>query len=125
MDPLPNPTTLLEAVRTFSDKDVAHDYFVRLRFPLGVACPRYDCGSATVTFIPTRKKWRCTECKRQFSVKVGTIFEDSPIGFDKWLPAMWLLSSNRNGISSYELSRGIGRDAEDGRGSCCIVCVSP
>lgn len=102
------PTTLLEAVRLFADKQVAHDYFVALRWPNGMACPRMGCGSADVAKIKTRNAWRCRDCNRQFTAKVGTIFEDSPIGFDKWLPAMWLLSANRNGISSCELARGIG-----------------
>ncbi len=102
------PTTLLEAIRAFADPQVAHDYFARLRFPNGVACPRPGCGSANIAPIKKRNAWRCRECKRHFSVKVGTMFEDSPIGFDKWLPAMWLLSANRNGISSCELARGLG-----------------
>ena len=121
MEQLPEPTTLLEAVRIFGDRQVAHDYFVRLRFPNGVACPRYGCGSADVTKIKSRSTWRCRDCGRQFSVKVGTIFEDSPIGFDKWLPAMWLLSANRNGISSCELARASRRKR---RGSCCIACAA-
>jgi transposase-like protein len=102
------PTTLLEAVRLFADKQVAHDFFVKQRFPNGIACPRMGCGSADVVAIKNRNAWRCRECNRQFTVKVGTVFEDSPIGFDKWLPVMWLITANRNGISSYEVARGIG-----------------
>lgn len=102
------PQTLLEAIQYFSDPDKARDFVVELRWPNGVACPRMGCGNADVQWISTRKLWRCKECKRQFTAKVGTIFEDSPIGFDKWLPAFWLLSSNRNGISSCELARAIG-----------------
>jgi transposase-like protein len=102
------PTTLQEAVTYFADKQVAHDFFVTIRFPNGVACPRQGCGSADVVAIPKRKEWRCRECRRQFSVKVGTIFEASPIGFDKWLPALWLLTANRNGVSSHELGRALG-----------------
>src|ERR1700694_1112990 len=101
------PRTLLEAIRAFADKQVAHDFFVGLRWPNGVACPREGCGSADVAAIKNRNAWRCRECNRQFTVKVGTIFEDPPIGFDKWLPAMWLITANRNGVSSYELARGI------------------
>jgi len=108
MDDLTAPRTLQEAVVSFADKQVAHDYFVRQRFPNGIACPRMGCGSADVAAIKNRNAWRCRECNRQFLVKVGTIFEDSPIGFDKWLPAMWLLAANRNGISSYEVARGLG-----------------
>jgi transposase-like protein len=107
MDAIPTPTTLLEAVRAFADPQVAHDYFVAIRWPYGVACPRMGCGSTDVLKIANRNVWKCRECKRQFTAKVNTVFEDSPIGFDKWLPALWLLASNRNGISSCELSRGI------------------
>jgi transposase-like protein len=102
------PTTLLEAIRYFADQERAHAFVVKLRFPNGVACPRQGCGSANVGYISTRRMWQCKDCKKQSSVKVGTIFEDSPIGFDKWLPAMWMLAGDRNGISSHELARAIG-----------------
>ena len=102
------PETLLEAVRMFADLQVAHDFFVQIRFPNGVACPRAGCGSADVTFMPRYFRWSCHECRRQFSAKVGTVFEDSPISLTKWLPAIWLIASNRNGISSYEIARGLG-----------------
>lgn len=107
MDAIPTPTTLLEAVRAFANPQVAHDYFVAIRWPNGMACPRMGCGSADVSRIADRNLWKCRECKRQFTAKVNTVFEDSPIGFDKWLPALWLLASNRNGISSCELARGL------------------
>lgn len=108
MDKQPIPETMLEAVRQFADLDVAHDFFVQLRWPNGVACPRKGCGSADmVSYMPKHRRWYCGECKGQFSAKVGTIFEDSPIGFDKWLPAVWLISANRNGISSCELARAL------------------
>ncbi|HLI94528.1 MAG TPA: IS1595 family transposase [Candidatus Baltobacteraceae bacterium] len=106
--PVRFPTTLLEAVRYFGDLDVAHKFATMIRWPNGVACPRMGCGSADVHYISTRRMWRCNDCKRQFSTKVGTIFEDSPIGYDKWLPAMWMLASDRNGISSCELARALG-----------------
>jgi transposase-like protein len=102
------PTTLLEAVAHFSDPDRAFEYAVKLRWPHVVACPRMGCGSAAVQFIKTRKIWRCKECKRQFTVKVGTIFEDSPIPFTKWLPAIWFLANTKNGTSSHELGRALG-----------------
>ena len=102
------PGTLLEAVRTFADKQVAHDFFVALRWPNGMACPRPGCGSADVKRIGDRNAWRCRECDRQFTAKVNTIFEDSPIGFDKWLPTMWMLTADRNGVSSCEVARAIG-----------------
>ena len=113
------PTTLIEAVAYFSDPDRAFEYAVKLRWPNGVACPRMGRGSAAVQFIKTRKIWRCKECKRQFTVKVGTIFEDSPIPFTKWLPAIWLLANTKNGTSSHELGRA-RRDAKDG-----VVHVPP
>jgi transposase-like protein len=102
------PTTLNEAIRYFADPDRAHAFIVSLRFPNGAACPRMGCGSANVGYITTRRMWQCKDCKKQSSVKVGTIFEDSPIGFDKWLPAMWMIAGDRNGISSHELSRAVG-----------------
>jgi transposase-like protein len=104
----PEPATLREAVVYFGDLDRAHDFVMNLRFPNGLACPRYGCGSADVGFIQTRRLIQCKDCKKQSSLKVGTIFEDSPIGFDKWLPAMWMIGGDRNGISSHELGRAIG-----------------
>lgn len=102
------PPTLLEAVRYFSDKQVCHDYLTALRWPEGVTCPH--CGTAKPYYIKTRRIWRCRakECAKQFSVKVGTIFEDSPIGLDKWLVALWMIGGAKNGISSYEVHRAIG-----------------
>lgn len=102
------PQTLIEVIRHFSDPDVCLDFLVNMRWPDGVACPH--CGSLDVTFMPSRRIWQCKEkhAKRQFSIKVGSIFEDSPIGLDKWLTAMWLIASSKNGISSYEVARSIG-----------------
>jgi len=100
---------MIEAVRMFADPQVAHDFFVAMRWPGwpdGVACPR-ACGSISVAYMPKRRRWYCNDCKGQFTAKWGTVFEDSPIGFDKWLPAFWLLASNRNGISSHELGRAL------------------
>ena len=102
------PKTLLGAVKYFANADRAHAYAVATRWPYGVACPRQGCGSAAVQFIATRKLWRCKECKKQFTVKVGTIFEDSPIPLTKWLPAVWLLVNTKNGTSSCELARALG-----------------
>lgn len=101
------PRTLSEAIRTYADPQKAHDFVVAMRWPYGVACPRMGCGSADVHFISTRRTWRCNECKRQFSTKVGTIFEESPLGYDKWLPAIWLITNAKNGISSCELARAL------------------
>ncbi|MBZ5558765.1 MAG: IS1595 family transposase [Acidobacteriia bacterium] len=98
--------TLLDAVKYFSDKEVAIGFMASLRWPDGVACP--NCDSKEVTFLKTRLIWKCRGCQKQFSVKVGSLFEDSPIGLDKWLPALWMLVNCKNGISSYELARDLG-----------------
>jgi transposase-like protein len=101
------PKTLQEAITYFSDPQRCFDYALKLRFPDGnVTCPR--CGKAKHSFIKTRRIWFCYDCKKQFSLKVGTIFEDSPLGLDKWLTAFWLLANCKNGISSYELGRALG-----------------
>jgi transposase-like protein len=102
------PETLHEAVRYFSTGDNAFNFMVSLRWPKGVCCPR--CGSERVLFIATRQVWECREKhpRRQFSVKVGTIFEDSPIKLDKWFAAMWLVANCKNGVSSYEIHRELG-----------------
>jgi len=102
------PETLVEAVRYFADPQVSHEFMVQLRWPNGVCCPR--CGSTEFTAIPKRRTWECKAKheKRQFSVKVGTIFEDSPLSLDKWLCTIWLLANAKNGVSSYEVSRSIG-----------------
>jgi transposase-like protein len=102
------PATLLEAVTYFADPDRAHAYAVKARWPNGVACPRQGCGSASVQALPKRRKFRCKECKRDFTAKVGTIFEQSPIPFTKWLPALWLLANTKNGTSSCEIARALG-----------------
>ncbi len=101
------PRTLAEAIPTYGDPEKAHAFVVALRWPSGVACPRHGCGSANVHFIATRKTWRCNDCKRQFSAKVGTIFEESPLGYDKWLLAIWLITNAKNGISSCEIARSL------------------
>jgi transposase-like protein len=102
----PAPTTLLEAVKYFANSDIANSFVAALRWPNGVVCPR--CESTSVAALSTRQVWKCRGCKKQFSVKVGTIFEDSPLSLSKWMPAMWMLVNCKNGISSYELSRAIG-----------------
>ena len=101
------PKTLAQVIKHF-DADTAHEFFVSLRWPEGVRCPR--CDSQRVSFIRTRKTWTCMDCTKlkQFSVKVGTIFEGSPIKLDKWFAAMWMLTNAKNGISSYEIHRAIG-----------------
>src|SRR5436190_491068 len=103
------PATLLEAVRYFSDPDVCLAFMVAIRWPDGnVTCPR--CGNTTVRFLAERRLWQCgrKHPQRQFSVKVGTIFEDSPLPLEKWLPAVWMIVNDKNGISSYEVARALG-----------------
>lgn len=101
--------TLQDAFSYFSDSQRCIDYVVAQRWPDGkIACP--TCGSEAVTWLPTRKLFQCKDrhSKRQFSVKVGTLLEDSPIALGKWLLVMWMLGSCRNGVSSYEVMRTIG-----------------
>ncbi|MGZ3387868.1 MAG: transposase, partial [Isosphaeraceae bacterium] len=100
------PQNLLEAVRYFSDLDVATQFVADLRWPNGPVCPK--CGGLDHSYLTTRRIWKCKACKKQFSVKVGTIFEDSALGLDKWLPAVWLAANSKNGISSHELGRALG-----------------
>ena len=101
-----SPKTLLEAIQYFSDEQVCIDTVAGMRWPDGPICP--ECETESPYYIKTQKRWKCRECRIQFSVKRGTIFEDSPISLTKWLPAMWLLVNCKNGISSYELHRDLG-----------------
>lgn len=100
------PTTLLEATKLFADEENAWLFVVNLRWPDGPVCP--FCQGKAHSFVSTRKTWQCKTCKKQFSVKKGSIFEDSPIKFEKWLLAMWFIVNAKNGISSYELGRSLG-----------------
>ena len=107
MEKQPVPQTMIEAVRQFEDPAKAEEFFTQIRWPHGVACPRHGCGSADVVRLEKARRWYCRDCKKQSSAKVGTIFEDSAIPFTKWLPAIWLIASNRNGISSCEVARAL------------------
>jgi transposase-like protein len=103
------PKTLREAILFFSDYENCHRAVMAIRWPDGVVrCPH--CGSENVTYMPSVRRWKCyaKHAKAQFSLKVGTIFEDSAIGLEKWLPALWLITTCKNGISSYELARALG-----------------
>ena len=102
------PRTLMEAVRYFADPEVALRHMAELRWPEGVHCPH--CGRTDVRFLASRRIWECKEKhpKRQFSAKVGTIFEDSALPLDKWFVAIWMVANCKNGISSYEMARGLG-----------------
>jgi transposase-like protein len=103
------PTTLQKAIIYFSDFDRCQQFMIAIRWPDGkVRCP--ECGSDNVSFLQNQRRWKCYEDhpRAQFSLKVGTIFEDSPLGLDKWLTAVWLVVNCKNGISSYEIGRDIG-----------------
>src|SRR5207302_8652973 len=102
------PDTLLGAVKYFADVETSIAFVAALRWPNGVECPRCGAGPDATYRLSTRALWKCRACKKQFSVKVGSIFEDSPIGLDKWLPALWMLVNCKNGVSSYEIARDLG-----------------
>src|SRR5947209_1624039 len=101
------PRTLQEAIAYFADPDRAFAYALKLRLPNGrIYCPR--CGAEKFSFIKTRRIWFCYACKKQFTVKVKTIMEDSALGLDKWMTAVWMIVACKNGISSHELARTLG-----------------
>ena len=103
------PKTLLEAVKFFADYENCHKFMIEARWADGIVrCPA--CGSDHVTYMANTRRWKCygKHQRPQFSLKVGTIFEDSPLPLEKWLPTLWLIVSCKNGVSSYEVSRGIG-----------------
>ena len=102
------PTTLVEAIRYFSDFDICLKFMVALRWPNGVTCP--ECGSDQVIFLANARLFKCRgkHPRQKFSVKVGTIFEDSAVPLDKWLAAIWMIANDKNGVSSYEIHREIG-----------------
>jgi transposase-like protein len=109
MEAIKEPKSLQEAILYFSDQENCLNYLVARRpeWANGVICP--TCGSSKVSFLKNHLRWQCSarHPKRQFSVKVGTIFEESPLGLDKWLPAMWLILNCKNGISSCEIARAL------------------
>jgi transposase-like protein len=102
------PTTLVDAVKYFSNELVCINELVAMRWPDGVVfC--IGCGEVgNCIWLAKQRRFKCRGCKKQFSVKVGTIFHDSPLGLDKWMVAMWMLANCRNGVSSYEIGRTIG-----------------
>lgn len=103
------PKTLLDAIRHFANPDACLQAMIAVRWPDSiVTCPA--CGRPEPRFLASRRVWQCAASHphRQFSAKVGAIFEDSPLGLDKWLPAVWMLTNSKNGISSYELARALG-----------------
>jgi transposase-like protein len=103
------PKTLLEAIQYFSDFENCRRFMIAMRWPDGIVrCP--TCGKEGSAWLEKARVYYCSakHPKQKFSLKVGTILEDSPIGLDKWFPAMWMLSNCKNGISSYELHRALG-----------------
>jgi|SRR5579875_30912 len=100
------PKTLQQAIRYFSDEQVCIDAVAAMRWPDGPVCPH--CNYNQHYYLATQRRWKCKKCGKQFSVKVGTVFEDSPIPLDKWLTALWMLANCKNGISSYEVARAVG-----------------
>src|SRR5580700_9336940 len=100
------PKTLQEAIQHFSDEQVCIDAVAKMKWPDGAYCPA--CLAKKPYYLKTQKRFKCRDCRRQFSVKLGTIFEDSPIPLQKWLPAMWMLTNCKNGVSSWEIHRALG-----------------
>jgi transposase-like protein len=100
------PKTLQEAIQHFSDEQVCIDAVAAMRWPNGAECPA--CFAKEPYYLKTQKRFKCRDCRRQFSVKLGTIFEDSPIPLQKWMPAMWMLANCKNGVSSHEIGRALG-----------------
>jgi transposase-like protein len=102
------PKTLQQAIKYFSNEQVCIDTVAGLRWPNGPICPK--CSGTSHYYLATQKRWKCKnpKCAKQFTVKLGTIFEDSPIPLDKWLIALWMLVNCKNGISSYEVGRDLG-----------------
>ena len=103
------PRTLQQAIKYFAKDDRAFEYMKCVRWPEGKpTCPR--CGTDKVSFVSTRKLWTCSQCKtkKQFTLRIGTILEDSAIPFEKWICAFWLICNAKNGVSSYEIGRSIG-----------------
>ena len=100
------PKTLLEAIQYFSDEQVCIDAVAMMRWPQGVRCGY--CDADKPYYLKAQKRWKCRSCRKQFSVKVNSIFEDSPISLKKWLPALWILVNCKNGVSSYEIARDLG-----------------
>jgi transposase-like protein len=103
------PKTLLEAVNFFADYENCHNFMIEARWPDGVVkCP--TCGSDHVTYMAKTRRWKCygKHPRPQFSLKVGTVLEDSPLPLEKWLPTLWLIVNCKNGVSSYEVARALG-----------------
>ena len=117
------PKTLADAIRYFTVPENCREYLVSRRWPNGVTCP--TCGSKSVYFDSSRNGWECKtrHPKRKFTLKTGTIFEDSPLGLDKWLPAVWMIANMKNGVAAHEITaRSASRRKP--RGSCSTASGS-
>ena len=107
---------LLEAIRLYSDDQTCTDTLAAMRWSDGKPiCPKCNTaeGERKHYWLAAQKRWKCYSCRKQFSVKVGTIFEDSAIGLDKWFTALWMLTSCKNGVSSYEVHRALSISPEE------------
>lgn len=101
MDAVTEVKTLQQAIQKFNDEQTCIDTLAAMRWANGPECPA--CGHKEHWYLKNQKRWKCKDCNRQFSVKLETIFEDSPLGLDKWLLAMWMIANCKNGVSSYEI----------------------
>lgn len=115
MLPAPRLRSLREAIEFFSQPHHCFEFALALRWPEGVVCP--TCGGREMVFLSTRRVWKCkrTHRKRQFSVKVGTIFEDSPIGLEKWFAVIWMLANRPDALAPNDLARKLGVTAKTAR----------
>src|SRR5438132_13747211 len=102
------PKTLLEAVRFFTDIDRCTEFMAMIRWPEVVICPHCNHNDCKFMKVGKRRLWQCCGCRKQFTIKTGSVMEDSPIGLDKWLPAIWMIVNAKNGVSSYEIHRALG-----------------
>lgn len=103
------PKTQLEAIRFFTEIDICVQFMAQVRWPDGIICPHCNQNNQNrFGFNKARRYWQCKDCRKQFTVKTGSVMEDSPIGLDKWLPAIWMIVNAKNGVSSYEIHRALG-----------------
>ncbi len=105
------PKTLTEAIRHYSDEKTCIEAVAAFRWPDGKpVCPKCNTveGERKHYWLETQKRWKCYSCRKQFSVKVGSIFEDSALALDVWMVALWMLCNCKNGVSSYEIAHATG-----------------
>ena len=114
MNEMVAPKTLQDAIVFFADEKNCREFMTNFRWPDGQpVCPH--CGSKNVSYLEKQNRFQChaRHANRQFSIKAGTVFEDSPLSLSKWLPAVWMIANAKNGISSYEIARGLGVSPKD------------